>query len=164
MFICLTCKTDEACLNFMALKEDADFRVPCPEEGCTGELLQLDDNIAEAVVLLNDKGYTTRDSCGGHFNNGEGLMTFYVAFEEGRCPDVEPPDGFWLVPGEAAGFDGMAVFFLPSYSGAPDQEFAAMCAFQEGNRTLQVLEASKRFLDWVLALPASQAPQREQTT
>jgi hypothetical protein len=156
MFLCLTCKSDEACLNFMALKEDANFRLPCPQEGCPGELLHLDDGIAEAVVILNEKGYTTVDSCSGHFNNASDLLTFYAHFAKDCSPASEPPDGFELVPGQATGNNGDSIWYFSSGDTLDaNAEFADFLTFREGNRTLQILEVNRRFLEWALTLPAS---------
>lgn len=154
MFLCLKCKADEACLNFMALEEDENFRVPCPTQGCPGDLLHLDDGIAEAVVMLNEKGYPTSDSCGGHFNNCEGTLTLYVAFNKDCHPPADQlPAGFVKIGGDITGQEGDTIFFLNN----PDDmsEMATAMAFREGNRSLQVFEANRALLEWVLTLPAA---------
>lgn len=153
MYICLTCKSDQACLNHRAIKEDENFDLPCPTEGCSGVLLELDDGIAEAIVLLNEKGYVTIDSCGGHFNNCEDALSFYVGFLRGKAPPEDDlPESFVIYPGEKAGYQGDALYFMNTPEGAEDLNDAMQ--FKDGNRTLQILGVQKRFLEWVLTLPA----------
>lgn len=136
MFLCLTCVSDEACINYLFLKENENFDVPCPKEGCPGVLLHLDDGIAEALVALNGKGYVTKDSCGGHFNNAEDHLSFYVAFEDGKRPPIDTlPDAFMLWPDENC-------------------IFTADLEFKAGSRTIQIMDLNRKFLEWVMTLPA----------
>jgi hypothetical protein len=153
MFICLTCKADEACINYTALEAlgEYDFGLKCPTKDCGGVLLQIDDGIAEAVTRLNDLGYTTNDSCSGHFNNATDQLSFYVGFDEGSLPPTETlPEGFWVMQGNE-NCRGDSIWYLSNREKAA--EFAEMLEFQEGNRTLQVLEVNRKFLEWVLTLP-----------
>lgn len=146
MFICLTCKSDESCINYTALQElgEKDFGFKCPTEGCNGALLQIDDGIAEALVALNDKGYTTEDSCAGHFNDAEGRILFYVAFKKdgSTTPPVDTlPEDFVLMQGYAIHYAGL----LDEDEG---DEFDP-----DTPRSHQLADLHRAFLDWVLRLP-----------
>ena len=58
-----------------------------PFEDCTCgfyQKIELDDNIADIVMLLNHKGYQTRFSCEGHTEQvcEPGAIGTYVLFEK----------------------------------------------------------------------------------
>lgn len=60
------------------------------------ELVFIDDTIAEEIVMLNDKGYTTMACCGGHLEENIHLIT--VVFDKNY--NLEPPKGFkWVKKG-----------------------------------------------------------------
>lgn len=148
MLICLTCKASKGCLGPMDFKVDEFYRMPCPRSGCPGEIIEVDDMIAEAVSVLNDKGYTTSDSCSGHFNDGGGRNIFHLAFEQDGL-SVPPMDA---LPVDFVFMDGYAIhnadFVNLDPEGTHDQ-------FKPDTpRTHQLMEMNRKFLDWVLALPA----------
>jgi hypothetical protein len=59
------------------------------------------------------------------------------------------------VPGQATGNNGDSIWYLSSGDTLDaNAEFADLLTFREGNRTLQILEVNRRFLGWVLTLPA----------
>lgn len=61
---------------------------------------EIDEMIAEAVKLLNIKGYTTTFSCQGHLYRKPdyyGVCGAYVAFENIiDINDINPPDGWYI--------------------------------------------------------------------
>lgn len=60
------------------------------------DIIFIDDNIAEEIVILNDKGYITTACCGGHLDKDIHLIT--VVFDKNY--NLEPPKGFrWVKKG-----------------------------------------------------------------
>jgi len=117
----------------MELHSNMQF-TPCTTDGCGGELLFLDDMVAEAVVLLNGKGYATGDSCGGHF--GRDVISFYVSFAEGSTPPLAAlPDDFVVVSRDR------------------DSIHTRHKDWADGPQTPQVMRVSQTFLAWVITLP-----------
>ena len=49
--------------------------------------IELDPNIAEAIAMLNKKGYITKFCCEGHTKNGKPTCTPYILFESGNLLD-----------------------------------------------------------------------------
>lgn len=57
-----------------------------------GELIDIDDNIADDIVMLNEKGYTTIACCGGHSDREVYMMS--IVFD--KIYAFELPKGFKL--------------------------------------------------------------------
>lgn len=53
-------------------------------------IVEIDNNIAEDVVLLNEKGYNTVSSCGGHIDKGIYLIN--IVFDKDY--QIQPPKYF----------------------------------------------------------------------
>lgn len=61
MNVCLKCSTK----GQVGIRlEEHDFEVCC--KNCRVRLVELDDNIADIILLLNDKSFKTIHSCEGH--------------------------------------------------------------------------------------------------
>ena len=57
----------------------------CWERKCTCEnkkYAQIDDEIADIIILLNGKGYVTRNCCAGHNNSKKTYTNIYIQFNE----------------------------------------------------------------------------------
>lgn len=51
----------------------------CPKSNCSGEVVEIDDLILPAIIMLNAKGYMTEFSCAGHiYDDG---CTSYVLLQ-----------------------------------------------------------------------------------
>lgn len=50
----------------------------CPLPECQGEVVPIDDDMATTILLLNEKGYTTRNCCSGHVGNS--CPSTYIQF------------------------------------------------------------------------------------
>ena len=50
----------------------------CPLPECEGEVVPIDDDMATTILLLNDKGYMTRNCCSGHV--GDSCPSTYIQF------------------------------------------------------------------------------------
>lgn len=66
----------------------------------SNEILEkIDENIREIIIELNNKGYETMFSCGGHV--GELYTEIYIVIKRNETIDsviinIEPPDGFYI--------------------------------------------------------------------
>lgn len=84
MYVCLECLTEyeglyrtifDGSVQAQHLKE-----MPCLMRDCPGDVVQLDEFIAPAIMMLNEKGYSTRFCCAGHVTASENPDSFYVFF------------------------------------------------------------------------------------
>ena len=66
----------------------------CPKRICDGKVYNIDDTILPSVQLLNQKGYTTVSSCGGHFESE--VPELYIEFDENVKSFSHLPEGFRL--------------------------------------------------------------------
>ena len=65
--------------------------MPCPKVGCNGSMYEVDELMLPTIKILNEKGYTTKFCCSGHYyhSNSSG----YLWFEEWvELPNL--PEGF----------------------------------------------------------------------
>jgi hypothetical protein len=53
----------------------------CPKRDCQGHVADIDELLLPAIVLLNEKGYMTKNCCSGHFHAGTSDSA-YIQFEE----------------------------------------------------------------------------------
>ena len=60
----------------------------CPKRNCDGRIIEVDDMIAPAVKILNEKGYFTTGSCSGHME--EAFSEFYIEFMNGVTLETVP--------------------------------------------------------------------------
>ena len=86
MLICFGCDTVFEPGNLF----DVSF---CPVRRCHHDVADIDDNIFEAVRLLNRKGYETRFCCSGH--STDTLPRLYINFC-GHIYFEDLPDGFQI--------------------------------------------------------------------
>jgi len=63
----------------------------CPLRGCSGELIELDENLYEAFVLLNKKGYVTGFCCSAH-SFSSNPRSYILIIGEHSFPSL--PEGF----------------------------------------------------------------------
>jgi hypothetical protein len=59
--------------------------------GCKGKVVEIDDLIVDATILLNQKGYKTKFTCSGHLD--ESFFATYIFFEE---RPYTAPKGFYI--------------------------------------------------------------------
>lgn len=64
----------------------------CPNKDCSGQTIQLDDNMVSIVYELNKKGYTTQYCCGGHATDED--VTIYIKFAPGIKIPKKLPIGY----------------------------------------------------------------------
>lgn len=102
IYVCLTCLTEYDEI-YRSIYESSiqSYRyegIPCLIKDCPGEVVELDEFIAPAVMNLNEKGYRTRYCCSGHIIANRSPHDFYVSFEdfvEFRSEDINKlPVGF----------------------------------------------------------------------
>ena len=64
----------------------------CPKRICDGKIFNIDDTILPTIQLLNQKGYATISSCGGHAESE--VPKLYVEFDESVKSFPFAPVGF----------------------------------------------------------------------
>lgn len=90
-FLCLDCFDvyDSEMLN------DKFFDVyegMCPKSNCNGKTICLDELMIPIIKILNQKGYTTKFCCSGHY---PGYNRTYIMFEDYiKIPSL--PNGFYF--------------------------------------------------------------------
>ena len=57
----------------------------CPKNNCIGEVVEIDELMLPAIILLNQKGYKTKYCCRGHYGDLE--PSAYIKFQQ----DIELP-------------------------------------------------------------------------
>lgn len=77
----------KACFECMEYYQS--FITDCPV--CWRRTDDLDARIAEAIFMLNRKGYKTVSCCAGH---GSGMHDAHIVFEE-NLAGIQPPANFW---------------------------------------------------------------------
>ena len=63
---------------------------PCRKCDSVEAPIEIDEMIAQTIILLNEKGYLTKACCSGHLNGHDG----YIAFWKGMSPDLEKVPNF----------------------------------------------------------------------
>lgn len=59
--------------------------IPCPKKSCMGIVIEVDELLLVTIKILNQKGYMTRNCCGGHIYDS--CIDSYIQFED----EVELP-------------------------------------------------------------------------
>jgi hypothetical protein len=156
LHVCLACFTEYDTI-FAQMFHSSLMKVnrptpPCPIVGCQGEVVELDDLIAPAIIELNKKGYITRHCCAGH--PGRRFANFYVSFE----PDVRFPFSalqslpaqIVLEPFEIQDEKTLRMYFVAETS------FTVSAPFTDGedpNLFPYIVQCNVDFYKWVLKLP-----------
>lgn len=70
----------------------------CPLPECEGEVVPIDDDMTTTILLLNDKGYMTRNCCSGHV--GDSCPSTYIQFFN-RIEFQTKPKGFTVETGKS---------------------------------------------------------------
>lgn len=91
--------------------------------------VEIDDNIATAISLLNQKGYVTTYCCSGHYKNGVAYIAFAYMY------DFDVPEGWYR------SFNG-SIHQIDLYDDISESEF-------------NIIQANemKKILNWVERLP-----------
>lgn len=78
-YLCLDCGEvyESNLLNINDLFED----IFCPKTNCCGTLIEIDELLLPTIKLLNNKGYTTKYCCSGHYS-GQHPQS-YIMFDKG---------------------------------------------------------------------------------
>ena len=67
------------------------YDMPCPKAGCNGSIFEVDELMLQTIKILNEKGYTTKFCCSGHYYHSP--SSGYLWFEEWvELPNL--PKGF----------------------------------------------------------------------
>ena len=67
------------------------YNMPCPKTGCSGSMFEVDELMLPTIKILNEKGYTTKFCCSGHYYHSP--SSGYLWFEEWvELPNL--PKGF----------------------------------------------------------------------
>lgn len=67
------------------------YDMPCPKAGCNGSMYEVDELMLPIIKILNEKGYTTKFCCSGHYYHSP--SSGYLWFEEWvELPNL--PEGF----------------------------------------------------------------------
>ena len=67
------------------------YDMPCPKAGCNGSMFEVDELMLPTIKILNEKGYTTKFCCSGHYYHSP--SSGYLWFEEWvELPNL--PKGF----------------------------------------------------------------------
>ena len=67
------------------------YEMPCPISNCNGNAFEIDDLMIPVIKVLNEKGYTTKFCCSGHYDHD--VSFGYLWFEEWvELPNI--PKGF----------------------------------------------------------------------
>lgn len=86
VYICMECFTEyDECYRMIfegSIQSQFQENMPCVLKDCDGEVVELDEFIAPAIINLNTKGYRTKYCCAGHIFGSRKPKDFYVFFEE----------------------------------------------------------------------------------
>jgi hypothetical protein len=69
------------------------FSINSPKESFSSEKIELDELIAPAIVLLNQKGYHTKYCCSGHWY--QAFPEAYIYFYDDCVPNTIPQSFRW---------------------------------------------------------------------
>ena len=77
-YLCLECGEiyDSDRLNNNKLFE----YIQCPKTNCVGTLIEVDELLLPTIKILNEKGYSTKFCCSGHYESQH--PNGYIAFED----------------------------------------------------------------------------------
>ena len=131
-YLCLHCGDvyDSSCLNV----NDSLGYIHCPKTSCIGTLIEVDELLVPTIKILNDKGYTTKFCCSGHYDSQH--PNGYISFEYWvELPSV--PKGFML---DEDG-DGITIRTILPYETPTIEDFKTIC------------DNAKILLDWAISLP-----------
>lgn len=93
----------------------------CPKQNCAGLIVDIDEQIAPAIMLLNQNGYETTHSCAGHWYDKN--PTPYIKFKCNTIQKAEFYKRFFSdVPGNWYIDQSTKDDFIPPYN---TDEFAS---------------------------------------
>lgn len=100
-YLCLSCGEIYSS-EYLRIDEYADFAF-CPKSNCIGKIVEVDELLLPTIKILNEKGYTTKYCCSGHWSGQ--LPNGYIMFDEGiDVPNL--PKGFIR---EVSGIDSITI-------------------------------------------------------
>lgn len=144
MNICMECYEEYASGSITTYKNG---RVICPKVECAGDVVEIDEFIAPAVIGLNKKGYITKYSCAGHskFRN----IHFYVAI----CGHVtlnDVPNGFSVEHTSLlTDYDTPENVTVIRFEGDDNIDEYKYKNMSLSERMIAILEINIKFLNWV---------------
>ena len=99
VLVCLGCGElyQEGTINFGNENRDEFDNIMCPRYNCRSSVIELDEWIAETIIILNNKGYHTAYCCSGHLYDE--VCETYIKFESEECIPTYIPEGFELESG-----------------------------------------------------------------
>ncbi len=137
MHVCMDC-FEIYDIKYLHRKSDYTYvDAVCPKKNCHGDVVELDEMIAPAVIELNRKGYFTDFCCSGHWYN-EGIHT-YLVFEDAECVPDTLPKGFFLETKN----DKYAIF--PKNNSEIEDE----C-----KKHLYIMKLNHNLTEWAFSLPS----------
>ncbi len=94
--VCMDCLESygEQVHSFKLEKDEIGTYMVCPKRGCSGTVVDIDDIFAPIIVLLNEKGYYTKECCSGHME--EFITESYITFETDMDLLPNIPQGYKL--------------------------------------------------------------------
>ena len=133
------CENDNLVFNDYMI-EDYAYEYRGEEEGfyclnitCCGELIKIDENIAETIVILNKKGYITIGSCSGHLGF---LNEAYIQFKDNYNFETLPKG-----------------FIVRGYMNSIVCKEFELKDFGTMKRQADIWETAKDLLEWAESLP-----------
>lgn len=99
VLVCLGCGElfQEGTINIGKENLDEFGNIMCPRYNCRSSVIELDEWIAETIIILNNKGYQTAYCCSGHLYDE--VCETYIKFEDEDCVPSSIPEGFKLESG-----------------------------------------------------------------
>lgn len=131
-YLCLNCGEvyDSSWLN---INESFEY-IHCPKTNCIGTLIEVDELLIPTIQILNDKGYTTKFCCSGHYTDQH--PNGYIMFEDGvELPYI--PEGFI----KDNDYNNTTIRSTLSSTKPTFEDFKVIC------------DNAKTLLDWAISLP-----------
>ena len=131
-YLCLECGEiyDSDWLNNNELFEYIQW----PKTNCVGTLIEVDELLLPTIKILNEKGYSTKFCCSGHYESQH--PNGYIAFEDWvDLPYI--PDGFKA----DEDYDHIVIRSTLPYTTPTLEDFKTIC------------DNAKTLLDWAISLP-----------